>query len=377
MAIQSDFFNFIEQHSDAVFFSDQSVSNEKNALVFVHTLSYGGSQTALCSLLSRLKESGYSLWILSPLDGPFRETYLQNFGANCIIHTFLMDDSYKKMLRNNFDLVVLNSICSNYYAYPFINTDIPVLFWIHESTNFLKQNTAQLIHPAFVSDNFHYIAAWPDAADGFQKIFTRKADILPIEIKDVYDGYTAPTSDVCHFLIPGAYVEQKGFHAVLQVIQNLPANYMEKSHFTFLGHIGNENYYNQLKEAASSLPNVTILGEVPFSEMKTYYKNCDCVISPSFFDAGPMTVVEAMMMKKLCIVSNLCGVSSFISDCKNGFVYPGENLEELYKRIILVISDKDSLTKIAEKGRETYESNFTKEAIDKKYQQLLDQYITR
>ena len=174
MAIKSDFLNFINQNSDFVFLSEQNSSGDKNALIFVHTLSYGGSQNALCSLLSRLKNSGYNLWIVSPLDGPFRETYAQNYGANCIIHTFLMDDSYKNVLRSNFDLVVLNSICSNYYAYPFINTDIPVLFWIHESTNFLKENTAQLIHPAFVSDNFHYITAWPEAADGFFKLHKPK-----------------------------------------------------------------------------------------------------------------------------------------------------------------------------------------------------------
>jgi len=377
MSIKPDFLNFIKQNSDDVFINHNTsfLNGEKNALIFVHTLTFGGSQSALCSLLSRLKASSYNLWIISPIDGEFRERYMQEFGANIIIHTFLMEDNYKEVLRENFDLVVLNSICSNYYAYPFINTNIPVLFWIHESTNFLKENSSILVHPAFVSDNFHYITAWPDAAEGFENLFTKKADILPIEVKDTFNGDgLSPSNSKCTFLLPGTYIEQKGFHVALQIIKNLPQSYLDNANFIFLGHIGDLSYYNQLKDSASSLSNVSFVGEVPFSEMKTYYQNCDCVIAPSFFDAGPMTVIEALMMEKLCIVSSLCGASSYITDCENGFVYPGDKPEELLKRIMLVISDYKSFSKIAEKARKTYEQFFSKKAVDQKYQALLEQY---
>lgn len=374
MAIHKDLFNFLEKNSDAVFLSNKNPGS-KNALIFVHTFTFGGSQHALCSLLSRLKTSGYDLWIISPLDGPFREIYMSDFDANCIIHTFLMDDNYKSVLRENFDLIVLNSICTNYYAYPFINTDIPVLVWIHESTNFLKENTGNIVHPAFVSNNFHYLSAWPDAADGFSSLFKKKADVLPIEIKDSYDGFPDRDSDnKCTFLLPGTYIEQKGFHFALQAIKKLPKTFLDRSDFIFLGHVGNENYYNYLKTEASNLQNVTFLEEIPFSEMKMYYQNCDCIIAPSYYDAGPQTVIEAMMMKKLCIVSSLCGASSYITDCENGFIYPGDNLEELLKRILLVIADKDSLSKIAQAGRNTYEKYFSKEAVDEKFHQLWLEY---
>lgn len=373
MTNKTSFINFITEHSDSVFYAENLDDSKKKVLVFVHTLSYGGSQSALCSLLSRLQKEDYEIWVLSPTDGPFRETYSKDYNANCIIHTFLMDEPYKKTLRDYFDLVVINSICSVYYAYPFINTDIPVLFWIHESKNFLEQNKGSIIHPAFVSDNFHFLTAWPEAAAGIEALFTRKADILPIEIPDKFDpSFHTDHSDKVRFLLPGAYVEQKGFHVALQVIQNLPKEYLEKSEFTFLGHIGNEDFYNKLKNSALNYSNINFVGEVPSEKMKDYYQEYDCVIAPSFFDAGPLTAIEALMMEKLCIISNLCGASQYITDCKNGFVYAGDQPGELLKRILLVIEDISSLDSIAKSGRMTYEQFFSSEAVDQKFIHILE-----
>lgn len=78
-------------------------------------------------------------------------------------------------------------------------------------------------------------------------------------------------------------------------------------------------------------PNITITGFVTNSEAIEYALNCNCYISCSLGEGLPISLLEAMCMRKLCIVSDVPGNNDLIVDGKNGFI---AHTADDYARII-------------------------------------------
>lgn len=366
--------NFKKEGCD-VFLNPNATKQEKVCFVYVHTLAAGGSQMALESLLPRLKEKNFSIWIISPIDGVYHDTFFaEQYSAHIILQKdFCISDSLRTFLTQTADLVVINSICSNQFAYYYINTTVPVIWWYHEANNVMLKMTSYFPHPNMLSKNFHFVGPWLRTNRDFHMVYTANSTSLSIEVADSFRA-SSPNEEHAkiQFLIPGSYALHKGFLNALKAICELPPQFLEKSEFTFCGYISEESFYNQILEFAEKIPNVNVLGYQTREQLDTLYEEADCVIIPSLYDAGPLTAIEALMHEKLCIVSNAAGASDYITDCVNGFVYPSDNTDELLKRLLLIIQDFSSLKSIAQKGRQVYLDNFSKDAVDAQFGNIYD-----
>lgn len=113
------------------------------------------------------------------------------------------------------------------------------------------------------------------------------------------------------------------------------------------------------------IPEITMLDSLPREEVYLWYKISDCVLAPSRVDATPTSIVEAMMFGRIVLVSDATGISKYLTDCVNAFVFPSENVEELMKRIMLIISEYGQLDAIGERGRLVYEANYSPKHVQK------------
>ena len=177
-------------------------------------------------------------------------------------------------------------------------------------------------------------------------------------------GYlnTRVNYDILTYL-PKDIETMKGQDILLNAIISLPQDMQDRSEFVFCGYglPGQEDYYNSIKDIIVKLPNARDLGRLTREEVYDWYKRCDCVVAPSRVDSNPASIIEGMMFKKHVIASSDTGVSHYMRDCENGFVF--SNNDELIKRLMLIISDKASLTGISEAGYQLYKSRFSPEAI--------------
>lgn len=75
----------------------------------------------------------------------------------------------------------------------------------------------------------------------------------------------------------------------------------------------------ELREELSA-PNIEITGWVERSVALKYSINADVFLLTSLWEGLPISLLEAMYMKKLCVVSNVIGNRDVIQNEKNGFV---------------------------------------------------------
>lgn len=124
-----------------------------------------------------------------------------------------------------------------------------------------------------------------------------------------------------------------------------------------------------LREILKS-PNINILGWCNRkTAMKQLYQN-DIFILPSLWEGLPITLLEAMYYKKICIVSNVMGNRDVIENGQNGFVC---QKEEDYYQIIEKIRNEDvDYIKIKDKARQSIVTNYNMEQIAQQYLEIYE-----
>lgn len=348
-------------------------NRHKKMLVIVPNLSLNGAMTVLMELLPLFVERGYFLYILSPVDGDFREKVTEQGGVVFIRPYVRCSSSYRHFLQEAFDLVFINTAGCFYYIYYFINQPVRVLWWIHETKDQMDTLRAEFPNLSLLSDNITLIGVTGLVVKDIGNQFGIEIENMPMPIDDCCKQYNRNDDDKVTFFMPAAYTYIKGQDILLQAIAMLPQKSLENARFVFCGYRleGQEKYYETIKKIAAKIPEVLFLEELNREQVYEWYELCDCVIAPSRVDATPTTIVEAMMYRKICIVSDAAGVSAYMTDCVNGFVFPSTDVQELFKRILFVIEVRKELDKIAEAGRKVYETNFSVKSISEKLDQII------
>ena len=365
---------YIKADAAAVFLPErQPEDSAKKMLVIVPDLELTGAMTVLMDLLPVFQSKGIFLYILSAgEDGKFREKLTEQ-GTVVFIRPYVICDSdYRHFLQEAFDFVFLNSSSCFYYAYYFMNQPVKVFWWFHETKEQLDTQK-ELLNLRLLSDNFTLLGVTERVVQGMKERFYIDIENLPMPVHDCYQESGKNREEKVLFFMPAAYTYIKGQDILLKAIIMLPEEYLEKAQFVFCGYClpGQETFYRNIKEIARKIPEVVFLDELERSEVYEWYRRCDCVIAPSRVDATPTTIVEAMMHQKLCIVSDAAGISSYMKDCVNGFVFPSTNAQELFKRILLVIEARNELEKVAKAGRKVYEENFSIDAVAGKVDKMI------
>ncbi len=356
-----------------VIYDDEAPEYERNVAIFVHTLSQGGSQRAVETLLKRFLKKNYGVFIFSPVNGVYANIFAEKYGAS----VFILDESKclygtERDVLYDFDMVIINSLCSCRYAQYYTNKDIPCVWWIHEG-ELVINNFANNIDPIVIgSSNFIFAFPWGASIKAWKKLFPdSQTELMPIEVEDSKIKEANKVNNVFKIFIPGSYQVHKGFHIALQAIIKLEALGISDYEATFCGYIENEDYYKIISKEIEKHENIKIVGEISKNEMDKYMSESDCVVIPSVFDAGPLTAIEALMHGKIVILSDSTGASDFVKDCENAFVFPNESVDELFKRLLLIYNDRNKLEDIRINGRRVYEKYFSDEKIDLAFEGLI------
>lgn len=361
----NDFLSNLERNCKNVYYSDEFIFENPMALCIIPNLSLNGAQTAFSEMLNLLfKHNNYSYCIISPEDGAYRDLYVKMGCLVCIRPNIASDDSFRYLLQHSFEVVILNTVLVHGYSMFFVNTDISVFWWIHEGIEHINSCCTDMPNPNLLSSNIHIYGVSPVVSDAFRNLYNYNIDIMPICIPDEHMQYTGDIRDgLIRFFIPAAYSQIKGQDILLSAISSLPDDYKKRALFEFCGYYTDDNkdYYNKIIELSNKLPCVNHLGILNKHEMYQHYADCDCVIAPSRVDTNPATIIEGMMFHRLTIASDKTGISRYMADCVNGFIF--HNVDDLVKRLLLIITDKNSLNPIAERGAEIWRSNFSPESI--------------
>lgn len=174
-------------------------------------------------------------------------------------------------------------------------------------------------------------------------------ELLPL---DRHEGTT--------FLYPSRFIKTKGFNVLIKAIPIILKDY-PNCHFVFLG--------SETKESKKmiSKTNLNGMANIEFhrfgKEVIDYYKKCDFVISPSFYNEGISNVLlESLACGRPIITTNdNYGCKELLIEGKTGYGVKSNDVESLVGAIKKAIStDKSQIERMGLFGRDYVINNFNR-----------------
>jgi glycosyltransferase involved in cell wall biosynthesis len=83
-----------------------------------------------------------------------------------------------------------------------------------------------------------------------------------------------------------------------------------------------------------------------------FINNCNCVVLPSYREGMPRLLLEAGLLKKICIAADVPGCKDIILNGFNGYLFQKKNINDLEKKMYKVYKlKKKQLNKIQNNAR--------------------------
>lgn len=113
-----------------------------------------------------------------------------------------------------------------------------------------------------------------------------------------------------------------------------------------------------------------------------FLRQADIFVLPSYTEAFPLTILEAMQFALPVVASNVGGISSQIEDGVNGFLLGGKepimqntfrpDPQELADRLERLLCDRELCVRMGQEGRRRYEAHFTLPTFEHNFKQALE-----
>ncbi|GAB3411270.1 glycosyltransferase family 4 protein [Haloparvum alkalitolerans] len=118
---------------------------------------------------------------------------------------------------------------------------------------------------------------------------------------------------------------------------------------------------------------VSFLGHLPRADLVRLYQQATLFIVPSHYEGLPTVLLEAMAARTPVISTAVSGALDVIDDGENGILVPARAPEEMSEAVLRLLRDPEARKRLAARGRETVEREYTWDAVADRY---LDLYET-
>ena len=169
----------------------------------------------------------------------------------------------------------------------------------------------------------------------------------------------------------GRIIKGKSPELFLKLAQELP-----EYNFKMIGgpKHGNETYYNEIKDKADKIKNLSFLGFIPHNQIEKYYMDACLFINTSSSEGFPNTFLEAWNFR-IPILSLKFDPDNLITKYEMG--YYCDDFDKLLKRTKKLLEDTVLRNKMGYNGQKYVSKEHEAKKIISKYEKLFQMVMTR
>lgn len=339
----------------------------KKICLIIPCLDISGAISALEKLIPLLSKD-YYIDLYSETDGIMRCLFEDKVNNIIISDTIPLDD---------YDMYFVNTLLCGKYISQLNNTNSRVLWWLHEAPIYFNYYSAEYTDEFWnsLSDNITIISAGQVVHDHLLSAYSIESAIINFcvpDLKDlaISDGNRIVDPNRTSFLCAAtAYIPIKGQDLLSMAIVQLPSDVQKNCDFYFVAdpNVGSPQIYEIVLLAAKACSNVYILPALEHESLLQLMSQVDVIIAPSRQDATNSCIVEGLAMGKITLSSTSAGISRYIKDGFNGFIFPSEDIPALIQKICNIASRKNELSDIKINAYNVYKENFSEEVFTRSF----------
>jgi len=137
--------------------------------------------------------------------------------------------------------------------------------------------------------------------------------------------------------------------------------------------VGDGVYSEKILTALSKYDNFEWLGSLEYPDkVRQYLTEIDIYALVSGIDMSPLTLLEAQLMKKPVVATNVGGIPELMKDNESGFLVNKGDVDGWIEKLSLLINDNNQGAKMGAEGRKFVEENFSWEIIANRFIDFLN-----
>ena len=171
-------------------------------------------------------------------------------------------------------------------------------------------------------------------------------------VKILYLSNFAETKGVIDLLESVSLLQEKDLHFKIQLIGQYRGIFTKE----FLSDYIKDNYLQDYVE---------LLGPLYGNDKNYYLAKTDIFVHPTYNDAFPTVLLEAMQFGLPCISTYEGGIPEIIEDNITGFLFQQRNINELAEKIEFLIKNEKLRISFGKNGRKRYEECFSLAIFEK------------
>jgi len=139
---------------------------------------------------------------------------------------------------------------------------------------------------------------------------------------------------------------------------------------------GDGFYKDKIIPKLKDFKNFIWLGNLEYPvEAKKFLTEIDVYLLLSGMEGLGQTIIEALLMEKPVIATNIGGIPELIEDGNTGFLVETGDYEDLIKKINQIVAEPVTANNMGSKGKKIMQKNFNWDNIAKKFVMILNQNI--
>ena len=331
----------------------------KKIAMISHSMLFGGAQIAYLSMAKVLKKHFFDVRIYAESQGAILYDFLKAEIPVTVLEGFELDEKEIIYYFSGYDCIIVNTIALYDFMSKISILGIPMVWWLHEENAgyraYLGSNNIN------IRENVHVYGVGPRAIQTFRK-YARGENIgdLHYGIQKYQGTGIIKVKKKVVFAMIGVVAYHKGQDILSKAVEISWNIWKERAEFWIIGAISDE-----LKKQYEMEGRIRIFGAVDHKKVLELMEEIDVLICASRYDTMPIVLAEAMMLKKVCITTDVTGTADYIVPYKNGLLCKPDDVKSLSKQIEWVLSNRQQLKEIGEEAYKVYEAEFSEEVFEK------------
>ena len=329
-------------------------------LLVSHEFGLNGAPRALLNMCIVLKELGYDLKVISPIDGPINKEFKENNIQSTIIPDIFSVNFNHPFDFEGYDLILINTIVSTAFAKNIKDIKTKKICWVHEGqfaydifskyyglygreTNYDFVDLMKYVDECYCVSEYskQVTVKYTDKIKGILPYYIDKIN------KETNQDYNK--SNKLSLGLYGTVEVRKGIFLLKNAVDLLPKNISDKIEIHVIGAINLPLFKDD---------HFKYYGPLEHDLLLKSFNKIDVLICPSLDDPLPITACEALMFACPIAVSENTGFYNFINE-DNGFRFK-TNEQAIADCICQIYNNKIKLKDIGKNGRKLYLDSFTK-----------------
>lgn len=181
---------------------------------------------------------------------------------------------------------------------------------------------------------------------------------------DYYAPRSIIPSPVTTFSFIGRLLYDKGVKEFVLAAKQVKSRFPD-TRFWLIGELDHNNPATVDRDELNKWINEGVVEYQGFKrDVRQFISQSTCVVLPSYREAIPRSITEAMAMAKPVITTDVAGCREAVIEGENGFLVPSKNVDELGTAMIRIINtSREDLAIMGQKGRHMVETLFDDKII--------------